>query len=291
MKKITFIATLLVAGIAAEAQRIVPSIKFEQGQLLDIQMELKTTVSQEAMGQSIDFNVDGIARHSYKVTNATPDNSTLHHQAKRIQFNFEGMGQKRPFDSDNPKDLEGPFGKPVKETLAKTFDIVVDPSGTVLMVKPEKIEAAEMDERMKLIASMLKEVLDVVTPPAKGSASFFKILPDSGAAKGESWKHTYQDANGKYTDTYTLADITDSTLVVYYSGESVTTSVNQIMGMEITTTLNNKTTGKIILDKATGIVKQKTFQTESNGTSGGMGGSTPITTKNSMVMTVSRSQQ
>lgn len=290
MKKITVITALLVAGIAAQAQKIVPVLKFEQGQVLDIQMELKTTVSQEVMGQSIDLNVDGVAKHNYKVTNATADNSTLHHEAKRIQFNFDGMGRKSSFDSDNPKDIEGPFGKPVKETLAKTFDIIVDPSGTVMMVKPEKIEAAEMDERMKLIAAMLKDVLDVAIPPAKGSPSFFKILPDEGAAKGESWKHTYEDASGKYTNTYTLADITDSTLVVDFSSESVTTSVNQIMGQEITTTMNNKTTGKIIIDKATGIVKQKIFDTVSNGSSGGAAGSIPITSKSSVVMTVTASK-
>jgi len=76
-------------------------------------------------------------------------------------------------------------------------------------------------------------------------------------------------------------------MVVDVAGKSNTVSKVQLMGMEVTTSLNNTLTGTIILDKATGIIREKTMTTESNGTNEGMGGSTPITSKTVIVTKVS----
>jgi hypothetical protein len=288
MKQILLLFAVIFTALVCQSQKISGKLNFQQGQDLGVIMEVKTTISQEAMGQAIDFNIDGIATHSYKVTNATDDNSTLRHEVKRIQFNFEGMGQKRPFDSNNEKDMEGPMGKPVRETLNKTFDMILDPTGKVMLVQPEKMEPVQMDDRMKLIAGMLKDLLDVVQPPQKGSNSFFKVLPDYKVGKGDTWKESYQTEAGRFDNEYTLSDITDSTLTIDMAGTSVTTTKMEIMtGMEITTTLNNKITGKIILDKVTGIIRQRSSTTESTGTTEGMGGATPITSRNTTTILVS----
>ena len=287
MQRFFLLFTAIILFNLSHAQKVAGKIQFQQGQNVELAMDIKTTISQEAMGQAIDFNVDGTAIHNYRVTNATPDNTTLRHEAKRIKFNFEGMGQKRPFDSDNEKDLKGPLGKPIEETLKQTFDMVIDPTGKVLMVQPETVKEAEMDERMKLVTSMLKDILDIVQPPKKGAASFFKVLPDNEIAKGDTWNETFENAAGKYNNIYTLNDVTDSTIVVDLNGTSTTSSKMEIMaGMEIITNLNNKTTGKIIIDKATGIVRQKSMKTESNGTTQAMGNETPITSRTEVVINV-----
>ena len=101
-------------------------------------MKIKTSVAQQVGGKAIDFSADGFALHSYKVMNATTDNTTLHHEVKKIAFNFEGMGQKRSFDSDNEKDMADQFGEPVKNILNKKFDVTIDPNGKVITAKPEK---------------------------------------------------------------------------------------------------------------------------------------------------------
>src|SRR5688572_22281310 len=87
------------------AQNVAPVLKFKQGQKYDINMEVKTSISQQAMGQAIDFRVDAIGDHGYIVTNATEDNTTLHHEVNRLRFTFDGMGQKRAFDSNEEKDM------------------------------------------------------------------------------------------------------------------------------------------------------------------------------------------
>jgi hypothetical protein len=286
MKKMSFVALLLFFVVSAQAQKVNGKLKFEQGQLLQVETSLKSTVSQQVMGQSVDFNADGNMVHTYKVTNTTDDNSTLHHETKQIKFTFEGMGQKRPFDSNNSNDMSGPFGSPVKDVLNKKYDMIINPVGTVLMAHPEKFEAAEMDERAKLIAGMLKEVFEVANPPKKGTNSFFAVIPAKDVDTSESWTESYETPEGKYNNTYKLSAITDSTIVIAVNGSSNTNSKTELMGMEIVTKMSNKSTGTITVDRTTGIIRQKEVVTESTGTTTGMGGETPLTAKTIMKTTV-----
>ena len=71
-----FLAFQLIQ-VLAFSQKITGKLKFEQGQKLEIAMQLKTTISQQAMGQAIDFIVDATGVHSYIVTNSTEDNTCL----------------------------------------------------------------------------------------------------------------------------------------------------------------------------------------------------------------------
>ena len=290
MKKIICSLLSLSCFAISYSQKVSSNLKFSQGQNLQIVMETKTTVSQEAMGQAIDFNVNGSVTHLYTVTNSTEDNNTLNHKTKRISFTFDGMGQKRNFDSDNPKDMSGQFGKPIKDILDKNYNMIIDPNGKVMMAIPEKFEASPDQDRLMMIASMLKDVLGSVQPPKKGDASLFKVLPENGASKGDSWKETINDESGKSITTYTLSDITDSTLVIDFTGNSATITKAEIMGMETTTNLNNATTGKIIVDKATNIIREKNSVTDSKGTTEAMGGTVPVTSKTTINIKVNTIQ-
>ena len=136
---------------------------------------------------------------------------------------------------------------------------------------------------MKLMANMLKEVFDVVQPPAIGTNSFFKILPDHPVSKGDSWSDSIETTEGKFNNNYILSDVSDSTLVVDVTGTSVTNSKLEIMpGMEISFLLNNKSTGKIIIDRKNNLPKERLLVTESNGTMQGLGGETPIISKSTI---------
>ena len=168
------------------------------------------------------------------------------------------MGQKRSFDSDNKQDLDGPFGEPVKNMLNSSFDMTVDANGTVVMVRSEKKEATNPDDRLAIIFNMLKDITDAVYPPKKGNASFFKVFPNRPVSQGESWVESGQDESGKYTTEYTLSEILDSTIVVDFKGTSTTTTKSTMMGREAVTTLNSTSTGKIIIEGVNGLVREKT---------------------------------
>ncbi len=283
---VAFVFFLLFSITATFSQAISGKLKLDQGQILDITMQVKTSVVQQAGDQSIDFNVDATGNHFYKVTNSTEDNSTLHHQLQRIRFSFEGMGPKRAFDSNEEKDMNGPFGKPMKEMLEKTYEIIVDSNGITLMTLPEKIQFAETDNQMAIISSLLKDITEIVQPPQKGKASFFKVLPDTATGKGSTWTESWENENGKFDAAYALSDITDSTIVIDFAASSVTITKAMMMGSEISTTMNNKSTGKIIMDKITRIIREKTMNTESTGTTESAFGNLPVTSKTTTIIAV-----
>jgi hypothetical protein len=287
-KIIPLFLLFLSVGIYSYGQKIPGKLSLQQGDTLAITVEVKQTVAQQAMGQAIDFNVNGLADHYYKVTNSTADNSTLHHKVQRLRFDFDGMGQKRAFDSENKKDIEGQFGKPVKDMLGKEFDLIIDPAGKTLVVRPEKITLEKPDERLAIITNMLKDLISVVYPPEKGSASFFKVLPEEGAAVGESWQETFKTENESGITTYKLSAVTDSTIIVDFKTVSSSSAKAEMMGMETSTTMKSNATGKITLDKATGIIREKTTTIEANGATEVMGNSMPINSKTTISILVTR---
>ena len=288
MKKTSTLVLGLLTASVVFAQKVNGKLKFEQGNTHAIIMDVNTKFSQEVMGQAIDFNVVGSAFHNYKVTNTTADNTTLHHEVTRLKFNFEGMGERNSFDSDKEKDMSSTFGKPAKELLSQSFDMITDPSGKVLMVKPEKFEQSPQEDALKVVAALIQDLLSVAQPPKKDGNSFFKILPDYEVGKSDTWKDSIENETGKFNNTYTLTDITDSTIIVDVASVSVTKTKTEAMGMEFNTTLNSKATGKITIDKATGIVRQKTLNTESTGTTVGAIGEIPVTSKSAYTINVEK---
>ncbi len=286
MKQFFTLLSFISISSATISQKVSGKLKFEQGQTFEVAIQVKNNINQQAMGQAIDFSVDASGNHSYKVTNATDENNTLNHQVQHIAFAFDGMGQKRTFDSNQEKDLNGQFGKPIKDLLSKKYDIIIDANGKTLMAVPEKIQLTEADSRLAIITTMLKDVLDIVQPPQKGKGSFFKVLPETETGKGEAWTESSITENGKFDAAYTVSDINDSTIIIDFVGTSLTVSKAEMMGSEMTTNMTNKSTGKIIVDRATGIMKEKTITTDSNGNTESSFGTMPVTSKTTTTITV-----
>lgn len=289
MKIILTAAFLLSAAFISFSQPINGRLKFEQGQTVSITQQIKSHITQQAGGQAIDFTIDATGEHVYKVTNTTADNNTLHHQFLRLSFAFDGWGRKMNFDSKNESDLNGSFGAPVKDMLVKSYDIIIDTSGKVLRALPEKIELAETDNRMAMIHNMLKDVFALVQPPQTDKASFFKVLPGKAISQGDTWTESGQTENGKFDAAYALSGINDSTLIIDFTASSVNVVKAEMMGRETTTTLNNKSTGKIILDRRTGIMKEKTETIESHGNTESSFGTLPVTSKSTIIIRVTPS--
>lgn len=292
--KIKLLSIILVLGHQfVSAQNGKAALKFGQGQKFDISTRLNSTISQQAMGQAIDFSVNATGDHHYTVTNATDDNTTLHHNVSRLRFSFDGMGQKRTFDSNEEKDMNGPFGGYAKEILGKSYDMIIDPKGQTLMAIPEKISIAETDARMAIISTMLKDVVSMVYPPKKDEPGFFQLFPDEAVAPGLTWTRNVQDSSGRISEIYKITEMNDSSnvIIIDYTAESVTITKAEMMGNETITTMNNKSTGKIIVDRATGILREKNIKTESNGSSEAPFGTIPVTSKSEIIILVTPVQQ
>lgn len=238
------------------------------------------------MNNAISFEVDGGALFNYKVLEIDGAKTTLQHQAQSINFRFNGMGQKHSFNSNDSSDLAGPFGDDIKNILSKKYEMTIDNTGRVISIDPRESNKIIADERTAIVLNMIKDISDMANPPQEGQASFFKIFPYRSVAIGESWADSSQNINGSVKTVYTLSGLTDSTLIVDFKNYSTIISRTTLMGNETTTTLNGTGTGKVFIDKDTGIMKEKYSITETGGTVEAMGVTTPVNSKTTIVVRI-----
>lgn len=279
MKKFTSlcVATLLLSGIAF-GQKVNSNLKFKKGQKIEVVSTIKSTASQEAMGQTIDFNIDGTITDSYNVLETSDKTSKLSHKVDRVMINMEGMGQSHSFDSDKKEDLDGEQGAPVKKILNSGYEMSIDGSGKVLDVKATG-DTSKVEGGMDLDDAILPGIGSSTGLPKVGGASFFSVLPAKPVGKGDSWNDSTAVDGGMQYSKYTITDITATEILIDEVSNSKTSVANEMMGMETVTNLTNKTNAKITLDKVTGLLKKKETTIDSNGTVEVMGQSVPITNK------------
>jgi hypothetical protein len=162
--------------------------------------------------------------------------------------------------------------------------MTVDPKGNITAIKadddnPNKNPSAgDMD----MMSGAFGQGADGMTLPKAGDKIEFKILPEKEVNKGESWNVDGKDSKA----TYTLSDITDNEIIVTFTEEGKTERTQTTQGMEMLIKSTDKTTGKIILDKTSGIMKQRISTTNSEGNMEVMGQSMPMNTKITKTVTV-----
>ena len=277
MHKFSLYLTLnLLFAFNLGAQQLTGSIRLEQGQTMVIRMDVNNTMAQQAAGRVIDFKITGTAIHQYAVLKASVTGYRLRHEVKHLQFNFSGMGAKREFDSDKPEDMKGPFGSQAKEILSKSYEMTIDTNGTVLDVSPERIEVSKVEDRMSFIFEMLSDLTAIVVPPAKGSRSFFQLLPDHSVTPGESWDVSTNTETDKATTQYTYQGSTATTDSIAVKGSSSNIVKVDRMGVQTKTNMTSAIEGMIARDKSTGIILFKHTKIESTGTTEAAGTTMPI---------------
>ncbi len=284
-ERILYFASIL-AGLSFStglySQQASGGLRFTTGDSIPVQMELKATVTQQAMGNAISYDTDASAWYHYNVLETEDGKARLQHRASRIRFSFDGMGRKSSFDSDRPDDLLGPYGETAKEILNRKFELTVDREGNVLSTQPEKIESLRSAEQLVIMMGMVSDVSDLVTPPQTGRASIFKVLPDHELKIGDTWIDSINIGSGLVKTTYQLTSITDSTILIDFKIEGNNVSRAELMGRETITTLTSNGSGKIVVDKATGIFREKIQTTNYSGTMEAMGNSTPVTSSTTL---------
>jgi hypothetical protein len=280
--KILSVLIALVCANLLNAQKINSRIRMEQGAVYEVQTEVKNLLAQQVNGMSFDFNLDGSSVSQYAVTNTTDENISLRHSLQRIHFLFDGMGSKQSFDSDKPKDLEREFARPLRDMLAKSYDMIVDSLGKTLLVLSPSAAPSQGDDQYRLISSMMGELGAMATPPKKGEPTVFMAWPGGEMAVGESWTISSNAANDKYSTVYILREINDSIYRVEFSGTGTRRVENEMRGTSFVINLKTVTQGEMIVDRGTGIIKEKTSTIESTGSSELMGSSTPVTGKTTM---------
>jgi hypothetical protein len=291
MKKSAFLIIAIAVIISqGYGQKVSGKLNFKKGEKIEASSITKSLISQEAMGQKIEFNVQRDITEVYEIVDVNAGMATMNHKIKRIALNMEGMGQSQSFDTDKKDSMEGKPVSPLQDALSKKYEATIDKQGTITAVKNITEDSSKVAEPgSDMVVNLLKllgPTIQLPAQPVKGDASLFKILPLKDLSKNESWTDSTITSEGKEVTTYTLKDITQTDLLVDYTTQSNSSVKGDMMGMETTTTLVNKTKGNITIDKATGIIKQKIGTTESTGTVDMMGQSVPLTATSTTTINV-----
>ncbi|WP_121355919.1 DUF6263 family protein [Flavisolibacter nicotianae] len=266
MKKIV-LAFAVVSTLPGFAQKAFNKLTFTKGQ----QLEVVTNINLSAESMMGPTTGTITIADLYSVNNATAQTTTLLKVPKQVKMNFNFGSQEIKLDSDNPKDLSSPFSQPVKEIMSQKPEFTIDASGKILSVKKNDTKTKAEGDGAGMMGMMLPGMDFASAVPQPGAPSFFQVLPNREVGIGDTWTDSLQAEGTKNVTVYKVKDISDKEIVLDFSGAGTTVTAREAMGMNVNVNAANRSTGSIVLDKATGIIKQKTT-TNTTETTMNMGG-------------------
>lgn len=285
MKNI-FLIIALTTGLSGLAQKNTSKLTFPKGQKLEMTAQTKAVITQEVMGQSMDMSVNSTIVRSFDIEEVNNGTARIEHKIKKLQFAFDAMGQAQSFDSDKPEDMKSEIGKSLEKSIKNKYSMSVDETGKILTVKADdnnpNIEKTEND----VMSNMMGQFADGLQVPKTGEIISLMVTTAGQFAKGQSWIDTLAGEESGIVK-YTVTGITAFDVLIDYISEGTTKKKQDVGGgVEMDVNLKNKTTGIITLDKKSGLLKQRTVDSEGTGTMEVMGQSIPMKSKISGTITV-----
>ncbi len=267
MRKILLAVALFTTSLSF-AQKTGNTLSFQKGAKLEMTYHVKS--SSQAMG---DTKLDVTVVRSFDVEDIVDGNAVIEHKIKSIRFEMESMLANESFDSEKEEDRKGDIGKALEKTLKAKYTMTLDPTGKVVAVESEKAEKEKQSApQEQILLSMIEQVAGSIKPPAVGDKTEFSVLPSKELSVGESWTDSTQNRQ----TVYTLKAINEEEILLSYTEKLNTEQNQEFGGMSVTISSADHTTGFIKLDKATGLLREKTASTQSEGTMSVMGQSMPV---------------
>src|SRR5215203_4965336 len=121
MKK-TFFLIAVTATLNLFAQNEAKLI-FPKGQKLEMTAQTKAVITQEVMGQSMDMNVNSSIVRSFDIEEVSNGTARIEHKIKKLQFDFDAMGQAQTFDSEKPEDMKSEIGKSLGKSIKNKYSM------------------------------------------------------------------------------------------------------------------------------------------------------------------------
>lgn len=250
-------------------------LNLNAGQKLQIESKVNTLSTMELMGQAMEINADVVMIRELEVKEKKEKSYQLVSTIKKMNLNSSFMGQSMSYDSDKKEDSENEMGKMMKGQLNIPKEVELDDDGKLINVKKDTVKSA-VDGNNPMLAMM--ESMGAAQDESNGANEAFQVLP-AGTKTGDTWSDSTIADGSKTYRTYTLTGIQGNDATIAVSGTQAVNKTVENQGMEATVSLDSKITGEILVDKSTGIVKQRTLVVEGTGNTEAMGQEIPMTTK------------
>lgn len=280
MKK-AFLLFSLFAATVSYAQKASNKITFTKGKKL----EVVTTTNIQAQSMMGPTSGNVTVAEVYAVNEVTPSGTTLVKAPKGIKIAFTSGSQEIKMDSDNPNDLNGPLGGPIKEIMSQKPEFTINAAGKVIAVKKDN-KKGETSPEAGMMAMMMPGMNLAASIPQEGKPSLFQVLPDREVSVGDSWTDSVSMEGNKSITVYKVKNITDKEIILDFEGTGITATSQSVMGQTIDVNGTSKGTGTVIIDKSTGIMKQKTVTSTTETAMNFAGRDITSTAKTTSVMNV-----
>ena len=287
MKSILLMGAVVLSTTLC-AQKVPDKLTFQKGQKYEVTTVVENVNTMTMMGQNMDMKMNLTTTRVLDVGDVSKDVATIESKVKRMQFSFEGMGKNETFDSEKEEDMKGEGGKMAEKGLKNKYTMKVDATGKILEVKADDDNPNKSPEGQgSLVMGPLESMMAGFDLPKAGDRLELSFLPSGSGAKGFTWSDTTSaDKDTKRKANYTIADVTDSDVVIDFSEDVASKSVQEQMGMEINIDRKDKSTGKITLDRKTGLLKQQVVSIKSESLAEMMGQSMPVNSMTTKTITV-----
>ncbi len=278
LKKANFLfaVTLLFISLTTNAQTSTGKLLLVKGQKMQIDNSVKSVTNMEMMGQSMEMTSDAAMINEVEVKDKANDAYTITNTLTKLATSGSAMGQDYSFDSDKKEDLETEMGKVLKSQVNVTKQMEFNTDGKLGNVKKND-EIANAAPGNPMI-DMMKNMSGGGNDESGGTSDIFMILPVSKKV-GDSWSDSTIADGIKIYRNYLIKDIKGTETTLLLTGTQSTNKKMEQQGMEIVVTLESKLNGELVVDAATGVVKQKSFVMDGTGSADAMGQAIPITTK------------
>src|SRR5688572_13359786 len=216
MKKF-FLLSAVALAFGGAAQKTGNTLAFPKGQKLEMVAQTKAVITQEVMGQSMDMNVNSTIVRSFDIEEVNNGTARIEHKIKKLQFDFDAMGQAQTFDSDKPEDMKSEIGKSLEKSIKNKYSMSVDPTGTIVSIKTDDNNPNPTTENKSedMVANMMGQFAEGLEVPKSGDIISLKIKTSGDLAKGTSWTDSLL---GEETGTvkYTVSNVTGSEVLIDY---------------------------------------------------------------------------
>lgn len=283
MKKFLVVALILNVSVLS-AQTVTRKIALNKGQQLEQQSHVKVTMTQEAMGQSMEIKMEGDITNLVEIKNAASNSFDVASTLKKVLMNMSAMGQDVKFDSDKKEDLDGQLGQAFKSKINVPREFTVNKEGVVTTVKTKGDSA---DDANGMMGGMMS---GMAGGEEKEGSAFNSIanIPLKGVKVGESWSDSSNDVSGKVVTTYTLKEVNGGNALVALTANNTINREMDQQGMTVQMDMTGTTIGEYTFDLATGIIKTRKATTKSSGTVGVAGQSMPVSIETVVESTVTK---
>ena len=248
-------------------------LKLTNGQKIVIE---SNTDIQASLAMGMELTSNSAAVNSLEVKNGNADNYNISSTLTKMKMSMNMMGQSNAYNSDNKDGNSEEMAKIFDEKMNKQVTVLVDNKTGAVIADKKKNTKEDNGDDADPTAGLLKMFADNSDEGVIAGA--FKIIP-KGKSVGDSWADTTTDKDIKIINTYTLKSITGNEAVI--GSTIVATGKNKLnfQEMEFEVKSETKTTGEIVTDTSTGLVKKRTSAADITGSIQMMGQDMPISAK------------